>query len=82
MKSRPRKSLYVRLLESIPIDPFELLLFRFPDFAQRRLSQLIRVSKERPLNEKERQELEQFLAADALVGILKAKALRLKRRIA
>jgi len=70
---------YDHLLEALPITPKEILRFRFPADAQRRFSELVERNRQGKLTPDETIELERYLSAEAVVRILKAKALRLTR---
>ena len=66
---------YTNLLEAIPLDAQELIKFQFPAEAQMRLSELLDMNRAGKLEDGTRNQLERYLAAEALVRVLKAKAL-------
>ena len=70
---------YIDLLEAIPLDPHELLKFKFPSEIQRRISELLELNKKQTLDEEARQELDRYLAAEVVVRVLKAKAIAATR---
>ena len=66
---------YGHLLESLPLDPKDLLKFKFPADAQERLAELLDQKQAGRLDEESSAELGRYLAAEAVVRVLKAKAL-------
>lgn len=68
--------IYEGLLESLPLDVESLLRFKFPEPVQRRFAELVDRSREGALTPDENDEMQRYLAAEALVRVLKAKALK------
>ena len=67
--------LYDDVLEAMPIDPDGILAFRLPPKLQQRVSRLAARNNAGKLTADEQLELQKFLALEATVRALKAKAL-------
>jgi hypothetical protein len=72
-------AIYDKLLQSIPIDPQRILRFKFPTAIQKRMKQLLELNRNGKLSEKQFAEAQRYLAADAMMRVLKAKALAAQR---
>jgi hypothetical protein len=70
--------IYDEVLEAMPIDPDGILAFRMPRKIQQRVSKLVSGNREGKLNDAEYLELQKFLALEATMRGLKAKALLAK----
>ncbi|HYF50854.1 MAG TPA: hypothetical protein VEJ63_15675 [Planctomycetota bacterium] len=66
---------YIDLLDELPLEPAKLVSFRFPAEAQHRLSDLLDRNRAGSLSSEEHEELQRFVAAEAVIRVLKAKAL-------
>ncbi len=73
--SPQQADLYDAVLEAMPIDPDGILAFRLPRKLQQRLSRLASRNNGGRLTEAEQLELQKFLALEATMRALKAKAL-------
>jgi len=67
---------YAHLLESLPLDPAKILDFKFPQDVQQRLGDLLELKRNNSLDGDANAELTRFLAAEAVMRVLKAKALQ------
>ncbi len=67
--------MYDEVLEAMPIDPQGILAFRLPRELQRRVSSLTARNNAGKLTAGEESELQKFLALEATMRALKAKAL-------
>ena len=74
MPMRPPQ-MYDDVLEAMPIDPDGILAFRLPPKLQQRASRLAIRNNAGTLTAEEQLELQKFLALEATVRALKAKAL-------
>src|SRR5437762_154862 len=72
--------IYDDVLESMPIDPEGILAFKLPRKLQQRLSKLAARNNSGKLTPDEHFELQKFLALEATVRALKAKALLAKSK--
>lgn len=70
--------MYDDVLEAMPIDPDGILAFRLPRKMQHRLSKLAARNNAGRLTADEQTELQKFLALEATMRALKAKALMAK----
>jgi hypothetical protein len=77
MPVRPSE-LYDQVLEAMPIDPDGILAFRLPRKLQQRVSSLAARNNAGKLTEEENLDLQRFLALEATMRALKAKALMAK----
>jgi len=66
---------YDDVLDALPIDPDGILAFRLPRKLQKRVSKLASRNNAGKLDDDEQLELQKFLALEATVRALKAKAL-------
>ena len=73
-----QSEIYDDVLESMPIDPDGILSFRLPRKMQDRVSKLAARNSAGKLTADEQFELQKFLALEATVRALKAKALMAK----
>ncbi|MGD0089177.1 MAG: hypothetical protein ABSE73_04595 [Planctomycetota bacterium] len=67
---------YAHLLESLPLDPSQILGFKFPQDVQQRFTDLLEMKRNNGLDGDSNAELMRFLAAEAVIRVLKAKALQ------
>jgi hypothetical protein len=67
--------LYDEVLEAMPIDPDGILAFKLPRKLQQRVSKLLVRNNAGKLTDDEKLDLQKFLALEATVRALKAKAL-------
>jgi len=72
--------LYDAALEKMPIDPDGILAFKLPRRLQQRVSKLAARNNSGKLSDEEQLELQKFLALEATMRALKAKALLAKNR--
>ena len=73
------EQVYAHLLESLPLEPREILDFKFPADVQERFGALLEMRRNDSLDGEAASELARFLAAEAVVRALKAKALQAAR---
>jgi hypothetical protein len=76
--TKPVFELYDNVLEAMPIDPDGILAFRLPSRLQKRLSKLTAQNSSGKLTVDEQLELQKFVALEATMRALKAKALRFR----
>ena len=74
----PLSELYDSVLDAMPIDPEGILAFRLPSQLQKRLSKLTARNSSGKLTADEQLELQKFIALEATMRALKAKALAAK----
>jgi hypothetical protein len=72
--------MYDDVLADLPIDPDGILRFRLPRQLQQRVTRLASRNNAGKLTPDEHLELQKFLALEATVRALKAKALSAKRK--
>ncbi len=73
-----QSEMYDEVLEAMPIDPDGIQAFKLPRKLQQRVSKLAARNNAGKLTEDEKQDLQKFLALEARMRALKAKALTAK----
>ena len=71
---------YDELIENLPIDPDEIIAFKLPAKLQQRVAKLFQRNGAGKLSYDEELELQRFLAMEATMRALKAKALSKKSK--